>query len=322
MAEAPDAAAVSRNHWPVWFLLLAAIWGMSFVFIKEADQALGPLQVALARSSIGALTLVAILLALGQKLPSGRRIWGHLAVIGLLQNVLPFALFAFAETQISSVLAGIWNAATPLFTLAVAMVILGDERPTRDRIAGLVVGFLGVVVVLGPWSRVGGRDLLLGSLAALVAAACYGLGTPYMRRYMAGRPESGVSLSAGQLLCASAEAAVLAALTWRAPGQFTLPVVASIVALGSLGTGLAYILFFAVIRSAGAVTASTVTYLIPLVAAVAGVLLLGERLAWNQPAGGVIILLGVAVAQGRLAGLPRRPARLMGWAAKRRPEAD
>jgi drug/metabolite transporter (DMT)-like permease len=304
MTEAHPAAA-SRTYWPAWFILLAGIWGMSFVFIKEADQALGPLQVALARCAIGALTLMAILLALRQGLPRGRRIWGHLAVIGMLQNVLPFALFAYSETQISSVLAGIWNAATPLFTLAVAMVILGDERPTRNRIAGLLVGLVGVVVVLGPRTGAGGGGILLGSLAALSAAACYGLGTPYMRRYMAGRPESGLSLSAGQLLCASAEAAVLAALTWRAPGHFALPIVVSIVALGSLGTGVAYILYFGVIRSAGAVTASTVTYLIPLVATVAGILLLGERLAWNQPAGGLVILLGVAVSQGRPAGLLR-----------------
>jgi drug/metabolite transporter (DMT)-like permease len=321
MAEAPQPAPASRNHWPAWFFLLAAIWGMSFVFIKEADQALGPLQVALFRCAIGALTLFAILLALRQGLPKGRRIWGHLAVIGLLQNVLPFALFAYSETQISSVLAGIWNAATPLFTLAVAMVILGDERPTRDRVAGLLVGFLGVVVVLGPWSGLGGGGLLLGSLAALAAAACYGLGTPYMRRYLAGRPESGLSLSAGQLLCASAEAAVLAALTWRTPGHLTLPVVASVLALGSLGTGVAYILFFAVIRSAGAVTAATVTYLVPLVATVAGVLLLGESLAWNQPAGALVILLGVAVSQGRLAELLRLAPR-MGGAPGHRREAD
>src|SRR5512135_2178032 len=126
--------------------------------------------------------------------PRDLRTWGHLFVGALLLSAGPFTLYAYGETQVSSVLAGIWNATTPLLTAAVAMLALPDERPTRARVAGLLVGFAGVLVVLGAWRGVGGHALL-GNLACLAAATCYGLGFPYTRRHLAGRPESVVSLA-------------------------------------------------------------------------------------------------------------------------------
>jgi drug/metabolite transporter (DMT)-like permease len=288
----------ANRGWLPSFVLLSAIWGASFLFIKVADRAFAPLQVALLRCALGAAALLVVLVVRGDRLPRGRAAWMHLMVAGVLFNSVPFALFAFGETKVSSVVAGIWNATTPLHALLVSLAVLPEERPTRERVAGLLVGFAGVVVVLGPWSGLGGR--LVGNLACMAAAACYGLGFPYTRRYLAGRTESAVSLSAAQVMCGALQLALIAPWLTSAPGHVPLDSVLSILALGVAGTGLAYVLNYAVIRRAGSTTASTVTYLIPLFSTVLGVVVLGERLAWNQPVGALVVLLGVALTQGRL----------------------
>lgn len=314
-----------RLPWQVSFVLLAAIWGMSFVFIEEADQALSATEVALARLAVGSATLLIILALQREPLPRGRNLWLHMAVAAAILNVVPFTLFAFAETHISSGLAGIWNATTPLFTMVVSMLALADERPTRNRITGLALGFLGVVVVLGPWRSAGRSDLLLGSAAAITASAFYGIGYPYARRFLTGRPNSVVAISAGQLICATLEVGLITALFPRASGHITVAVVGSVLALGALGTGIAYVLNHAVVRAAGATTTSTVTYLIPVFAVLAGVLLLKEQLTWNEPVGALVILLGVGISQNRLrVGLGRpalsRPDRPSGTASRPRHE--
>ncbi len=299
----PEASA---RHWSARFLLLAAIWGCSFLFIKIGDEAFAPLQVALGRLIFGAGALLVALAARGDRLPRPGRVWGRLAVAALLLNTLPFSLFAYGETRVTSVLAGIWNATTPLLTLAVALLTLPEERPSRERVVGLAVGFAGVLVVLGAWQGFGGRAVL-GNLACFGAACCYGLGLPYMRKHLAGRPESALALSAAQLLCGAAELAIVTPVLATAP--ITLPparAFASVVALGVLGTGLAYVLNYGLIRDAGATVASTVTYAIPLFSTLAGVLVLGEPLTWNQPAGALVVILGVVVSQGRWRAIARR----------------
>ena len=288
------------------FVLLATIWGSSFVFIKVGDEALSPLQVTLGRMLCGALMLLLILAVRREGLPRGARVWGHLAVAAFLLNALPFSLFAYGETGTTSVLAGIWNATAPLFTLLVAMAALPEERPSAARAAGLALGFLGVLVVLGPWQGLGGATLP-GNLACLGAAVSYGFGFPYARKYLSGRPESTVALAAGQLLCGTAELGVVTPLLTHTPGTLPLRVIASVAALGVLGTGIAYILNYGLIREAGATLAATVTYVVPLFSTLEGVVILGERLTWYEPAGAVVVILGVAVAQGRLR-LTRRHA--------------
>lgn len=209
----PEASA---RHWSARFLLLAAIWGCSFLFIKIGDEAFAPLQVALGRLIFGAGALLVALAARGDRLPRPGRVWGRLAVAALLLNTLPFSLFAYGETCVTSVLAGIWNATTPLLTLAVALLTLPEERPSRERVVGLAVGFAGVLVVLGAWQGFGGRAVL-GDLACFGAACCYGLGLPYMRKHLAGRPESALALSAAQLLCGAAELAIVTPVLAAAP---------------------------------------------------------------------------------------------------------
>jgi drug/metabolite transporter (DMT)-like permease len=288
-----------RNaSWLPSFVLLSAIWGASFLFIKVADRDFAPLQVAFGRCALGASTLAAILLVRRERLPRGRTVWAQMMVLAVLFNSVPFSLFAFGETRVSSVVAGICNATTPLWVVLVSLLVLPEERLNRDRFAGLVVGFAGVVVVLGPWTGLGGQ--LVGTLACVAASACYGIGFPFTRRYLAGRPDSAVSLSAAQVLCGTIQLALVVPWLTEAPDRVGPDPVLSLLVLGAAGTGVAYVLNYVVIRRAGAANASTVTYLVPLFATVLGVAVLGERLSWNQPVGAVVVLLGVALSQGRL----------------------
>jgi drug/metabolite transporter (DMT)-like permease len=297
-------ADTTDRRWHAPFVSLAAIWGASFLFIKVAVVDLPPLLVALTRCALGAAVLLAVLAVRREALPREPRVWGHLAVVALLANALPFTLFAAGERHISSVLAGLWNATTPLFTLAVVTLALPEERPTPARVAGLLVGFAGVVVVLGPWRAAGGAELA-GQLMCLGATLGYGLAFPYLRRTLSGRSESALSLSAGQLLCATGLLAVVAPFAGGPTGS-GLDTVGAMLGLGVLGTGLAYVLNFTIIRRAGATIASTVTYVIPLFSTALGIVVLGERPAWDQALGAIVVLLGVACSQAPPGSVSRR----------------
>ena len=295
----------SSRSWQPQFVLLALIWGSSFLSIKVAVDYLAPIDVAFVRVALGAALLLVVLAVWRRPLPRGRRTWGHLFVIALFGNSIPFALLAEGETRISSVLAGLWNASTPLLTLVVATFMLPDERPTPRRIVGLLFGFAGVLVVLGPWRSVGGSELT-GQLMCLGAAACYGIAFPYTRRFVAGRPDSGVALSAGQLAWSALQLGVLTVFVGGAPRHVEADGVLALLALGLLSTGVAYILNYAVVRRAGATTASTVTYLVPLVSTALGNAVLSEGLEWNEPLGAALVLSSVAWSEGVLR---RRTAR-------------
>lgn len=280
--------------------MLAVIWGSSFLFIKIGVSSLHPLYVTLGRVLVGALVLLAVLAITRDRLPRDPHLWGHVALVGLLGTALPFALFAYGEQRISSTLAGIWNATTPLVVLPLAVWVFRTERMTWRRAVGLGLGFVGVLVILGVWRGVGGAELT-GQLMCLGAATCYGFAIPYFKRFIAGGTQSGVALSTMQLLTATAGLLVAAPLVaGRPPSPFDLPgdVLGSVLALGALGTGLAFVINTRNIRLAGASTASTVTYLIPLVATVVGVLVLDERVTWFHAVGAVVVLVGVAIAQG------------------------
>ncbi|WP_412753901.1 DMT family transporter [Krasilnikovia sp. M28-CT-15] len=276
------------------------IWGSSFLFIKVGVRELHPLWLTFGRVAAGVLTLLAVLLVTRDRLPRDGRLWGHLTVVALVGVVLPFTLFGFGEQRVSSVLAGIWNAATPLVALPLAALVFRTERLTARRIAGIGIGFAGVLVVLGVWRGLGGAQLT-GQLMCFAAAMCYAVAIPYQKKFIAGRAGSGVSLAAAQLLVALAMLAVAAPVLAGpppSPTEISGEVMLCVLALGALGTGIAFMLNLQVIRVAGASTSTSVTYLMPVVATVVGVLILHEHLHWHQPAGAVIVLAGVAVAQG------------------------
>lgn len=304
----PGAAnSTARHYWLPWqvsFVLLAATWGCSFWWIKLGLEYLSPLEVAFGRLSLGALALLITCLATKTHLPRRLATWRHLAVVAILLNSVPFALFSYGETHVSSILAGLINAMTPLATLAVLLVAFPEEKPTRERIVGLALGFLGVLVVLGVWEGLR-TGQLVGALACVGAVCCYGVAFPYARRHLSQDPETTLAKATGQVILGAAflVPALLVAEIVAAPqhrGHLGLGTVVGMLALGVLGTGFAYILNFQVIDAAGSSTATGVTYLAPIAVVIVGTTFLGEHLYWYEPVGAVIILLGVTVAQGRL----------------------
>jgi drug/metabolite transporter (DMT)-like permease len=290
---------VARLDWRAQVVLLALIWGLNFLEIRVAVLAIPPVLVTLGRLVLASMTVLGVLIATGQSLPRKPRVWAHIAVAALLCNSVPYALFAWGETHVSSVLAGILNAITPLMTVVAATAFLPEERPGVGRLGGFVIGLAGVIVIVDPFSGVGGPRLA-GVLALLVATACYGLGYVYVRRYVAQGVDSPVALAGAQMLSATAQVALVAPFITRVPAHVPITALMALVALGVAGTGIGYILQYGIMKATGATTSSLVLYLTPIVSTAAGVLLLGERLAWTQPVGTAVILLGVALAQGRV----------------------
>jgi len=279
---------------------LAAIWGSSFLFIKIGVAELPPMFVAFGRVLGGVLALLIVAGVTRARLPKELRIWGHNAFVGVVGIAAPFTLFSYGEQRVSSLLAGIWNSMTPLFVLPIAVLAFRTERLTGRRAAGLVLGFTGALVILGVWRGVGGASLS-GQLMCLGAAVCYGIAIPYTRKFIAPRPESGLAMSVVQLLVATCVLGVIAPVInggFPAVLELSASVVVSVAILGVIGTGLAFVINMHNIRLLGASAASMVTYIIPVFATLIGVLVLNEHLAWYQPVGAAIVLLGVAVAQG------------------------
>lgn len=298
---------MSRRTWVGPYLSLVLIWGCSFMFNELALRSFSPLAVAFGRVSLGAVTLVAVLLVIGQPVRLRRSQLVDLVVVAAVLTAVPFVLIAVAQTRVTSILAGLLNSTTPLWVAMFVALVIPAERATRPQLVGLVVGFVGMGVLLGVWN-LDALDLP-GAAAMLGATACYGLGTAWMRWRLADSPLSGASLSAVQLVIATALLLPVVPLG-GAPGPVRVESVLALVGLGVFGAGLAYVLFWRVVRSAGPTIAATVTYLIPLVSTTLGIVVLGEVLTWNQPVGAVIALVGVALAQGLIGGhaRPAEPA--------------
>ncbi|ADB33347.1 protein of unknown function DUF6 transmembrane [Kribbella flavida DSM 17836] len=302
----PDKPPV--RAWLPTMMTLAAIWGCSFLFISVGVRELHPLYLALGRVLAGSAVLVAFLVIKRESLPREPRIWAHTFVLGAIGSAIPWTLFGYGEQRVPSLLAGIWNGITPLIVLPVAVLVFRTEKFTVQRVIGLLVGFVGMMVVLGAWNLQGGADLT-GQILCMAAAVFYGIAVPYQKRFVAGSKLSGTALSAGLLLCATVQLAIVAPIaTGEAPPMpWTLSpeVIGSVLALGGLGSGVAFVLSMRNIRLIGASMSSMVTYLMPIFAIAVGVLVLDEHLTWYQPVGALVVLTGVAVSQGIL----RRPVR-------------
>ncbi|MFJ2767324.1 DMT family transporter [Streptomyces sp. NPDC087300] len=298
LGAAPAAAGRSALDWRIRFGILSLIWGFSFLLIKVGTDGYAPFQVTLGRLVFGTAVIAAVLVVKRQRLPRGARTWGHLAVAALLLNALPFSLFAYAELTIPSTLAGICNATSPLWGMALSLIALSEDRPTRRRVAGLGIGFFGVLTVLGVWQGFSGLDPR-GTAMALLASLSYPIGWIYVRRTLAGTGHSNLSLSGAQLLVATVELAVVTPLFTSMPTRFPVVPLLAIVALGALGTGVAFLLQYALVAEIGPTTAQMVTYFIPVIATAAGIAVLGESLSWSTPVGAVIVLAGAALTQSR-----------------------
>ncbi len=287
------------QSWLGLYIALGIVWGCSFIFIKLGLEFLSPFGVAFGRCALGALALLIYLKIKGLSLVRDRKIIGHLWVVALLLNVIPGILFAWAETEVTSILAGIINAVTPLMTLIAIIVVSRNEKPTTPQVVGLLLGFLGVLTVLGAWKGLGDNPLW-AILILLAAVTCYGFSFPYSRRFILPAQLKPEVMAATQVTLGAITLLPLFLIDGIAKSEFLIGPVLAMVALGVFGSGFAYIWNFTIMRDAGSAIASSVTYVTPLVAVIVGFIFLNEKLHWYEPAGAVIVLLGAAIAQGRI----------------------
>lgn len=281
-----------------WLSLLAltALWGSAFLLNELALASFPPSVLVGARIAIAAALIYAYLRLTGDSLPKPGRAWLPMLVLAVFGNVLPFHLIAWAQLHIASSLAGILMAVMPLFVLTLAHFFIPGARLTVYRLAGFVVGFTGVTVVIGPEFLRGlaGNTALLGAIAALGAALSYSISAIYARRLGAGDP---VRRSAGMLIVASMLAAPAALVEIPAIAAPSLVSVAALVVLGLLATGFATLLYFRLVQGPGPTFLSFVNYLVPAWAVVAGALFLDESLSLSVFVGLALILSGIALSE-------------------------
>ena len=289
-----------------WSLLavLSILWGGSFFFNGAALRELPPLTLVFLRVALGAAILLPLLRAQGICLPKGMTGWRPFVVIGLLNNVIPFSLIAVGQTFIWSGLASILNATTPLFTVLV-MAAAGEEALRMRRVAGVVLGVIGVVILHG-WGIETRPGQGLGILLCLGGALSYGFAALAARRLL--KDAAPLGTAAFQLMASTMMMAVVAGMVEQ-PWRLAMPGVAAwlaVLGLASLSTALAYIVFFQIIRRSGATNVMLVTLLIPVTAILLGWLLLGEPISTREIVGAIVVGSALLVIDGRVLGLLRR----------------
>lgn len=278
--------------------LLALIWGSAFLWIKLAIRGLSPVEVTLARLTLGAGVLFVIVAVRRLPTPRSPTVWAHITIAAVFANAAPYLLFALGEQHVASSTAGMLNATTPLWTVVVALAVRHQKAISIPQSIGLVFGFGGAVLIFAPWQSASGFASA-GAVECIAAAASYGISYVYMDRYLARRGINPVTLSACQLLAAAVMLAIALGITGAPTPRLDTTVVTSIVILGLIGTGAAYVLNYQIITSEGATVASTVTYLLPIVAIVLGATILSERVTFYAIAGIALILVGVALTRQR-----------------------
>ncbi len=291
------------SEWAL-LILLSLLWGGSFFFVELALVELEPFTVVLGRVGFAAAALLGFVALSGLGMPREPAVWGAFLVMGGLNNLIPFSLITWGQVYIDSGLTSILNATTPLFTVVLAHFLTSDERMTANRLAGVLAGLAGVVVLIGPEALAGFGLQAFAQLAILGAALFYGLAGIYGRRLSAlPSPVAAAGMLTGSTVMMLPLAFVLedplsarpALLTWGA-----------VLGLSLLSTALAYMVYFRILAAAGATNLLLVTFLIPVSAILLGVLVLGETLAWSALAGMALIFLGLAAIDGRLAAALRR----------------
>lgn len=298
MATVGAQKVMGLREWGL-LLLLALLWGGSFFFSKVALGELPPFSVVLGRVAVAALALNLAVRLSGRRMPADRRIWGRFALMGALNNLLPFSLIFYGQTQIPSGLAAILNASTPLWGVLLAHWLTRDERLTPNRLAGALIGFLGVVILIGPELLGGLGAQSLAQLAVLGAACSYACASIFGKGFRGTPP---LVAATGQVTATAGMALPIALLVDRpwalpAPGLVTW---GALLGLALLSTALAYGIYFRLLARAGATNLLLVTFLIPVSALLLGTLILGERLAPGDFVGMAAIGLGLAVIDGRL----------------------
>lgn len=288
-----------KKSWLPAYLALGLVWGCSFIFIELGLVFLSPFGVTFIRCALGAITLLIFAKARKVELPKGKSIWKKLWVVAMLLNVVPGVLFAFAQQYITSALAGIINATTPLMTLIFMLLIFREEKIKREQVYGLLIGALGVMTVVGVWKELGGNQLI-GVIALLIAVSCYGASYPYSTRNVIPLGLKPEALATGQLLMATMTLLPLFIFDGFSSNNYETKSIIAMLCLGIFGSGFAYIWNFSVTAAAGSAIGSTVTYITPVVAVIVGWLYLNEEIAWHEPVGALVVIIGALLSQGRL----------------------
>ena len=279
-------------------MALGVIWGSSFLFIALGLETLPPTGIAFWRTFIGALTLLVVMLIRRIPFVRGFGSWIKIWIAGLLMSGIPAILFGYAEQHVNSSLAAIINASTPIFTVIAILIAFRSEKPKPTVLVGLAVGLIGVLVVLGVWRGFGENEpLAIGAL--LLAVALYGVGSPFLRKYVEPLKLKSESAVFGQVLTSAITVLPFYAISGWSVGPITFNSTLGMLALGIFGTGLAYVMYYGLLANIGSAIASAVTYLSPIVGVILGVLLLNEQITWYQPVGAAVVLFGAAIAQGR-----------------------
>jgi len=300
MSEAQIQSRMSTSSW-VMLLSLSILWGGSFFFIEVILDYLPPLTIVLSRVVIAALTLWLVVLLMSLPRPGSARAWLALFGMGLLNNVIPFTLIVWGQTYISSGLASILNATTPLFGVVIAGLLLSDERMTPAKIAGVLVGFAGAIYMIGPSALQGMDENVVAQLAIIGAAISYGFAGVFGRRFrsMGLHP---ITTAAGQVTGSAVMLTPIALIVDR-PFELAMPgagIWLAVLALSVLCTALAYILYFRILANSGATNLLLVTFLIPVSAILLGSVFLGETLESSHYIGMAIIGVGLSLIDGRL----------------------
>ncbi len=285
-----------------WLLLLvlSVLWGGSFYFAKIAVLEIPPLTLALGRVAIAAAALAIFARAIAVPFPRDATTWAHLAVMAVFNNVVPFVLIFWGQIHISVGLASILNATSPLFGVLMAHMVTHDDRLSAGRVAGLLAGFAGVVVLIGPDLVTDLGHNVLAELGCLLAACSYGIGAVLTRRV---RTLSPVMVATGQLTMSTVLLLPVVLLFDRPETLFAASRAAiwALVSLALLSSALAYLIYFRIIARAGATNALLSTFLIPVSAILMGIVLLDETVNARQLAGMAAIFIGVAAIDGRMA---------------------
>lgn len=288
------------RSWGSWvrFVVLALVWGSSFLWIKIALGALTPVQLAVARLALGAGTLVVLCVVTRTRLPKDLRTWLRIGLPAILGNAVPFVLFGVGEQTVSSGVAGVLNATTPLWALLIALVIRSERRPGPVRLTGLLLGFAGTLVIFAPWQQSGLASW--GALACLIAALSYAISYTYIGRHLVGTI-SPIAMSGTQLSLATGLTALALPVGGLSPIHLTgaLPIVA-VAILGICGTGIAFALNNRLIADEGATTASSVGYLLPVVSVGLGAIALQEPLSVRVLIGMAVVLVGIALSRRKV----------------------
>lgn len=279
-------------------IILSIIWGASFFFVEIAVERMTPLTIVLYRVGLASLLLLGFVQITGRKMPKNPGIWGAFLVIGSLNNVIPFSLIAWGQTHIDSSLAAILNATTPVFSVVLAHFLTKEEFLTKNRLAGVLFGWMGVAVLIGIESIGGVGMKIAGQVAVLGAAFLYAVAAIFGRRFKDLDP---VVVSAGML---TGSTIIMIPLAFIFEHPFALDPTpatwAAIIALAAISTALAYIIYFHVLSKAGATNILLVTFLIPVSAIFLGMMILGETPGWNAFAGMALIFTGLIFIDGRL----------------------